>query len=167
MQQISDTLFLRVLQQLASRVQAVLRDELREGHPLAPLEIRAGRRAAHPRLRRDVVQRRWDGRSAPSRMPQICCIRRTSRSMRIGWPASARSDDVKTTGSRRSIAHQAPQFVRCRPFRTNALRSAARAFRPESSARRSGRRHPPAGSAIRETPPCTAPPAKWLKATIR
>ena len=50
-------LFLRVFQQFASGVQAVLRDELREGHPLASLEISAERRAAHARFRSDVVQR--------------------------------------------------------------------------------------------------------------
>ena len=39
--------FLRVLQQLTSGIQTVLRDELRKGHPLAPLEIGAERRTIH------------------------------------------------------------------------------------------------------------------------
>lgn len=49
--------FLRVLQQLASGIQTVLRDELRKGHPLAPLEIGAERRTVHAHLRRNIVQR--------------------------------------------------------------------------------------------------------------
>lgn len=48
--------FLRVLQQLASGIQTVLRDELRKGHPLAPLEIGAERRTVHTHLHRNVVQ---------------------------------------------------------------------------------------------------------------
>ena len=49
--------FLRVLQQLTSGIQTVLRDELRKGHPLAPLEIGAERRTIHAHFRCNIIQR--------------------------------------------------------------------------------------------------------------
>lgn len=48
--------FLRVLQQLASCVQTVLRDELWKGHHFVLFEIGAKRRTVHPHLLRNVVQ---------------------------------------------------------------------------------------------------------------
>ena len=48
--------FLRMLQQIASRVQTVLCDELRKCHPLAPLEIRTERRTIHAHFRCNIIQ---------------------------------------------------------------------------------------------------------------
>ena len=45
-----------MFQQFASGVQAVLRDELRKGHSLAPFEIRTERRTVHSHFRSDLLQ---------------------------------------------------------------------------------------------------------------
>lgn len=49
--------FLRMFQQIASRVQTILGDELRKCHSLAPLEIRAERRTVHAHFCRNIIQR--------------------------------------------------------------------------------------------------------------
>ena len=48
---------LRMFQQFTRRVQTILSNELRESHPLAPLEIGTERRTVHAYLRCNVVQR--------------------------------------------------------------------------------------------------------------
>lgn len=49
--------FLRMFQQIASRVQTVLRDKLRKGHPFAPLKIGTERRTVHAHFCRNIIQR--------------------------------------------------------------------------------------------------------------
>ena len=50
-------LLLRMYQQLASRIQTIPGNELGKSHSLAPLEIRAERRAVHADLGRNLIQR--------------------------------------------------------------------------------------------------------------